>query len=135
MSALNYFKARLEATVSPMDVRRWLEEEPHRVHLVDVRIGPADLLKTKIPGAVRIPQPDIVRRSEELPRDRLIVLYCWDTWCSLAVKAAVPLLERGFQVKELYGGMAAWNTLQLPTEPLIDETPGCSPDEGGRCAC
>jgi rhodanese-related sulfurtransferase len=55
----------------------------------------------------------------ELPRDRLLVLYCWETTCSLAVKAAVPLLEAGFTVKEMYGGIAAWETMGFPTEPAV----------------
>ena len=31
-------------------------------------------------------------------------------------KAAILLLENGYDVQELSGGIAAWNTLQLPVE-------------------
>ena len=58
----------------------------------------------------------MAERFGELPKDKLIVLYCWDTWCSLATTAAVVLLEQGYRVKELYGGVAAWQTLHLPRE-------------------
>jgi rhodanese-related sulfurtransferase len=114
MSALDYFKMRLEATVSPMDVSRLQELQPDSFVLVDVRIGPKPC---RAKGAIEIPQTEIVDRMAELPKDKLLVLYCWETWCSLAVKAAVPLLEAGFSVKEMYGGIAAWETLGLPTEP------------------
>jgi rhodanese-related sulfurtransferase len=114
MSALDYFTMRLEATVSPMDVIRMQESQPDSFVLIDVRIGPKPC---KAKGAIEIPQTEIVGRMTELPRDKLLVLYCWETWCSLAVKAAVPLLEAGFTVKEMYGGIAAWMTLDLPTEP------------------
>jgi rhodanese-related sulfurtransferase len=114
MSALDYFKARLEATVSPMDVKQMQASQPDSFLLIDVRIGPKPC---KAKGAIEIPQTEIVARMAELPKDKLLVLYCWDTWCSLAVKAAVPLLEAGFHVKEMYGGIAAWTTLDLPTEP------------------
>lgn len=114
MTALEYFKARLEATVSPMDVKHMREAQPNSFVLVDVRIGPKPF---KAQGAIEIPQTEIAARMAELPKDKLIVLYCWETWCSLALKAAVPLLEAGFQVKEMYGGIAAWTTLNLPTEP------------------
>jgi rhodanese-related sulfurtransferase len=114
MSALDYFRMRLEATVSPMDVKMMRESQPDAFVLIDVRIGPKPC---KAEGAIEIPQTEIVARMAELPKDKLLVLYCWETWCSLAVKAAVPLLEAGFQVKEMYGGIAAWTTLGLPTEP------------------
>ena len=114
MPALDYFKARMEATVSPMDVVRMQESQPDSFVLIDVRIGPKP---RKAKGAIEIPQTEIVGRMPELPRDKLLVVYCWETWCSLAVKAAIPLLEAGFSVKEMYGGIAAWETLGLPTEP------------------
>jgi rhodanese-related sulfurtransferase len=65
-----------------------------------------------------LPQPDVANRHGELPKDKLIVLYCWDTWCSLATSAALVLLEHGHRVKELYGGIAAWETLRMPEEEL-----------------
>jgi rhodanese-related sulfurtransferase len=55
-----------------------------------------------------------------LPKDKLLVLYCWDTWCSLATSAAVVLIDHGYRVKELYGGVKAWKTLRLP-ETVLDE--------------
>ncbi|ELZ78179.1 rhodanese domain-containing protein [Haloferax larsenii JCM 13917] len=103
-----------------MNLRALQDEEQADVTLVDVRVGPPSLLEEHIPGSIHIPQSDIEARADELPDDSLIVLYCWDTWCSLAIKSAIPLLERGYDVKELYGGIAAWNTLELPTEPVED---------------
>ena len=114
MSALDYFKMRLEATVSPLEVVRIQESQPDSFVLIDVRIGPKPC---KAHGAIEIPQTEIVARMAELPRDRLLVLYCWETWCSLAVKAAIPLLEAGFHVKEMYGGISAWEAMGFPTEP------------------
>lgn len=122
MNTLEYFKARLEATLSPMDVQKMLAAEPGSICIVDVRNGSPSLLEKKIKGAVEMPQAQIEKRYTELPKDKLIVVYCWDTWCSLAAKAAVFLLEKGFKVKELYGGTMAWNTLKLPLQPMNDFT-------------
>jgi rhodanese-related sulfurtransferase len=122
MSVHEYFKSRLEATFSPMDIQKILKQNPESICIVDVRIGPATLLKEKIKGAIQIPQDQIEQRFNELPKDKIIILYCWETWCSLAVKAAVFLLEKGFTVKELYGGIAAWKTLNFPTEPIIEKS-------------
>ncbi|MDP2752036.1 MAG: rhodanese-like domain-containing protein [Rhodocyclaceae bacterium] len=135
MSAIDYFKLRLEATYSPMDTIKALKDRPEEVYVVDVRNGPPNLLKEKIKGAVLIPQAEISHRINELPKDREIILYCWDTWCSLAVKSAVPLLEAGLSVKELYGGISAWNILQLPTEPIEDAINTATQSETSRCEC
>jgi len=88
---------------------------------VDVRNGPADVLAERIPGAWQMPQSTILLRQGRLPKDRTLILYCWDTWCSLAAEVAVPLLERGFDVREMYGGIKAWKTLKFPTEPADSE--------------
>lgn len=111
MRALEYFKARLEATCSPMDVKIMGETAPDSFVMVDVRRGPKPSI---IPGAIMIPQDEIELRMCELPKEKLLVLYCWETWCSLAAKAAVPLLQAGFTVKEMYGGIAAWEAMGFP---------------------
>ena len=118
MNRIEYFRARLDATMSPVDVLHIMRSDPDRIRVVDVRNGPATLLVDRIPGALQVPQSEILSRLNSIPRDRMLVLYCWDTWCSLAAQAAVPLLERGYDVKELYGGMNAWKILKFPTEPV-----------------
>lgn len=121
MKRLEYFKARLEANISPMEYRKD-KKDPYRYVLVDVRVGPDTVLKEKLEGALLIPLNELQDRMSEFPKDKTIVLYCWDTWCTLASKAAVLLLENGFDAKELYGGVAAWNTLDLPTVKLSGAT-------------
>lgn len=116
MNRLDYFKARLDATMSPVDVMYAMQATPTNICLVDVRNGPAELLKDRILGALQVPQTVILDRLAQLPKERTLVVYCWDTWCSLATQTAVSLLEKGFDVKEMYGGMKAWQTLKFPTE-------------------
>jgi rhodanese-related sulfurtransferase len=115
--ALAYFRAKKRAYASPMDVAHALREGSTSICIVDVR-NPVAPIPTTIKGAVWIPEREIVHRLEELPRDRTIVLVCWDVWCSLATLAAIPLLENGFVAKELNGGIKAWQTLHLPEVAL-----------------
>jgi rhodanese-related sulfurtransferase len=118
MNPLEYFKARLEATIGAVEVMEILASHPETICIVDVRNGPAEMLKDRIKGALQIPEVDIVKRVSELPKDKTLILYCWDVNCNLAARAAVVLLERGFKVRELCGGSRAWRLMRFPEEPV-----------------
>lgn len=122
MKRIEYFNARLEANMSPMEYLNAKKEHPENYVLIDVRIGPEAIRKEKLEGAMVIPLNELQNKMEELPKGKTIVLYCWDTWCTLASKAAIQLLEHNFDAKELYGGLAAWKTLDLPTVELAGMT-------------
>lgn len=119
MNKLEYFKMKVEATISPMDYMQMSKSSPNKMVMVDVRNAPPQLKKTKIAGAIEIPQIELGTRLIELPKDKIIVVYCWDVWCNLAAKAAITLIENGFDVLELSGGIAAWNIMNMPTESVI----------------
>ena len=119
MTELDFFKTRVEATMPPRQLMRTRAAEPEKVVLVDVRNATPDDMGEKILGAVHIPQSEIAGRLSELPKDELVIVYTWDDWCNLAARAAVTLLENGFCVMELRGGIAAWRALGFPTEKYI----------------
>ncbi|MFK4308594.1 rhodanese-related sulfurtransferase [Bacillus sp. RC242] len=130
MQEIEFFKGRIASTFSPMDYVQAQKNNPDQYVLVDVRNGPAVLRKEKITGALEISQLELEKRIAELPKDKMIVLYCWDVWCNTAAKSAVLLLENGYTVKELAGGIAAWKTMNFPTTALsleenTDSSCGC----------
>lgn len=116
MSKLDFFKTRIEATISPMDFMQTTKANPDSMVLVDVRNAPPEKMGKKIASALHIPQAALASRLSELPKDKVIVVYCWDVWCNLAAHSAITLLENGYDVMELSGGIAAWNTMNFPTE-------------------
>lgn len=118
INKLEYFKAKIEATISPMDYMQMTKVNPEKFVLVDVRNAPPNLKKVKIAGAIDIPLMELENRLSELPKHKIIVVYCWDVWCNLAAKAGIMLLENGFDVLELSGGIAAWQAVKLPLEEL-----------------
>jgi rhodanese-related sulfurtransferase len=125
-----FFRTKAAAYASPTTVKAWIDSGNQDFVLVDVRLR--DAARTwQIPGSLEIPATQIGERLNELPKDKMIVLYCWDTWCSLATTAAVVLADHGYRVKELFGGVAAWQVLHLPEERIGESTVPPSP----TCAC
>lgn len=118
MSKMDYFKAKLEATISPMDFMQAAKAEPDKFLVVDVRNAPPHIMKEKIAGATHIPLMNLSNRLAELPKDKTIVVYCWETWCNMAAHAAVILLENGYDVLELSGGIAAWKAVGFNVEAI-----------------
>jgi rhodanese-related sulfurtransferase len=121
MNALDYFHARLEATISPMDYLKVTQVEPNKYFLIDVRNGPDHVRSLTIKGANIIPQQELPDRLSEIPIDKEIIVYCWDVWCNTAAKVAMFLLERGYTVKELTGGIAAWKEMNFPISDTSED--------------
>ncbi len=80
--------------------------------LLDVR-APGERQRKYIDGSINVPLNQLPARMTELPRDRRLFVYCAGGYRS---SIAASLLQReGFdQVIELAGGLAAWETQQLP---------------------
>jgi 2-polyprenyl-6-methoxyphenol hydroxylase-like FAD-dependent oxidoreductase/rhodanese-related sulfurtransferase len=110
---LQHFQTQQDAYVSPPVLKSWLESGRSDVLVLDVR-NPGPPLTERIAGAVAMAERDLDQRWTELPKDKLVVLVCWDVWCSLGASAATRLIQRGVRVKELSGGMQAWKSLGFP---------------------
>jgi hydroxyacylglutathione hydrolase len=85
---------------------------------VDVR-APRERAQKRIGGSVSMPLNHLGERLSELPTDRPLLVYCAGGYRSSI--AASLLLRHGFtQVSEIAGGIAAWETAQLPLETGAD---------------
>ncbi|MDE0885044.1 MAG: rhodanese-like domain-containing protein [Myxococcota bacterium] len=86
--------------------------------LLDVRT-PREFQSSHIPGAVHIPDTEILARLDELRQesaDRGVVIYCESG--GRALRTASTLLDQGFtNIGHLDGDMLAWRQADLPTEP------------------
>jgi NADPH-dependent 2,4-dienoyl-CoA reductase/sulfur reductase-like enzyme/rhodanese-related sulfurtransferase len=81
--------------------------------LLDVR-NPPELEVESLEGAHNIPLPELRSRLDELPRDREILVICRSG--QRAYYATRILLQNGFQVRNLAGGMLSRShSMQLPT--------------------
>ena len=89
MNSIVFFESKVKFTLSPMDYLALSKSNPDCIVLVDVRNAPAHIMKEKIQGAIVLPQKDIAQNLDKLPKDKTIILYCWETWCKLAAKSAI----------------------------------------------
>jgi glyoxylase-like metal-dependent hydrolase (beta-lactamase superfamily II)/rhodanese-related sulfurtransferase len=79
---------------------------------VDVR-SPREREQKSVAGSVSVPLNHLLERVQELPKDRPLLVYCAGGYRS---SIAASLLQRaGFlRVSEIAGGIAAWETANLP---------------------
>jgi NADPH-dependent 2,4-dienoyl-CoA reductase/sulfur reductase-like enzyme len=76
--------------------------------LVDVR-EPKEFARESIPGAIHIPLEELRERAHELPRDQPIHVYC--KVGQRGYYATRLLMQRGFDVRNLSGGIETYRTL------------------------
>ncbi len=81
--------------------------------LLDVR-QPEEFKQGRIEGAKLIPLGQLTERLDEVPQDREILCICHSG--SRSGMAAHQLASRGYQVKNLRGGMIGWQQSGLPVK-------------------
>ena len=75
-----------------------------------------------LPGAMSLPHRTISRQAvAELPRDKVLVVYCWGPACNAGTKACAKLSELGFRVKEMIGGIEYWRHEGLQVEGTLGD--------------
>lgn len=83
-----------------------------------------------IPGAISIPHRTMnAETTKHLSRGALVVTYCDGIGCNGSTKGALKMLELGFQVKEMLGGLDWWKRDGHPTHVA----PGAATSSG--CGC
>jgi rhodanese-related sulfurtransferase len=77
-----------------------------------------------IPGAINLPHKELCfNNTESLGKSKIYVCYCDGIGCNASTKTALKLLNLGFQVRELIGGLDWWKRDGYMTEGL-DAHPG-----------
>lgn len=87
--------------ISATELEQYLDEG-RDIFLVDIR-DRNSYEKSHIMGAVNIPNDELPDRMQELPTDRLIVIYCYRGPHSML--AARQLSAYGYRIADVYGGI------------------------------
>jgi hydroxyacylglutathione hydrolase len=81
---------------------------------LDVRT-PGERREKRISGSLAIPLSQLSERLSELPSNRPLIVYCGGGYRS-SIAASILQREGFSQVSEIAGGIAAWETANLPME-------------------
>jgi rhodanese-related sulfurtransferase len=103
----NHYRNRLNFEIDSWDLKVALEAG-ERVVVIDAR-SPEAYVRGHIPGAVNIPHRMMSpEKTADLDKTALVVTYCDGIGCNASTKGALRMLELGFRVKELIGGLDWW---------------------------
>lgn len=92
--------------VKPSEIERRLKSG-ESLNIIDVREG-NEVETGKITGAKHIPLGEILTRLHELDKDKEYIMVCRSG--NRSGLASEWLTEKGFQVKNMVGGMSNWES-------------------------
>ena len=121
-----HYANKLKFEIDSWDLKVALDAGENLI-VIDTR-SPEAYAREHIPGAVNLPHRTMTSETTiELPLDTLVVTYCDGIGCNASTKGALKMLELGFQVKELMGGLDWWKRDGHPThsEGGTTETADC----------
>ena len=129
--AARHFLARLAFETDPSDLASDLAAGVAGLVIVDTR-APEAYAAAHLPGAVNLPHATIDDElAVGLDPNALYVTYCWGPACNASTKGAAALASLGFQVKELLGGLSAWQAEGFD----VEGTDSTVTESGLACAC
>ena len=104
--AEDFFTQMMAFTLGPVELKEMLSNG--HVKVLDVR-DHADYTQGHIPGAISIPRNCMEERLDELSKDDLYVVYCYNQQCHLGMCACRFLASKGYLSMHLDGGYKVWN--------------------------
>lgn len=114
-TARAHFEAKLAFETDPSDVRFDQQNSPGTFVVVDCR-SPESFAKGHVPGAVNLPYRTMDAKTTARLEGMLVITYCTSTACNASTKGAARLAALGFRVKEMLGGIEAWEAEGYPVE-------------------
>lgn len=103
--AAKFFTRQMAFTLGPAELKEIMYHE--NIKILDVR-DCADYKDGHIPNAISIPRPQLDSRLEELSKDNLYVVYCYNQQCHLAMCACRLLASNDYHCMHLDGGYKTW---------------------------
>ena len=119
-----HFASKLRFETDVWDVKTDMERGRSDFIVIDTRSKEA-FDERHIAGAINLPYRSMnAETTAHLPKDKLMVAYCWHPGCNASTKGALKLAALGFRVKELIGGLEYWIREDGQVEGRLKESSG-----------
>lgn len=118
MTKLELLETYLSLYINHFDVLKAMESNESPYVILDVRNAPAAVKKDQIKGALTIPAKDLANELEQLDKEKIYVVYDWNSGTTLGKQALFILLSAGFEAYELSGALEGWKGMNLPIEEV-----------------
>ena len=126
---LNFYQAKLAYETDSADLREAIENGEPVVVVYGRAAAAYD--REDIPDAISLPHREIsAETTASFDRSKTYVCYCDGIGCNASTQTALKLLQLGFQVRELIGGLDWWKRDGYPTHGS-----GAVVAAGVRCGC
>lgn len=115
---ITYYEQKLKYEIDSWDLAESVKNGENVIAL-DTRSAES-FEKEHIPGAINIPHRTMSQESTlHLDKNALYITYCNGIGCNGSTKGALRMLQLGFRVKELLGGLDWWKRDGHQTEGQI----------------
>lgn len=133
--AARHFLAKLAFETDPADLAAEVAAGAADLVIVDTR-QPWAYEQGHLPGAINLPHATIDDAlAPRLDPSARYVTYCWGPACNASTRGAANLASLGFTVKELIGGLSAWEAEGFEVaRAAIGSLPENEPT-AASCAC
>ncbi len=104
--AAKYFTKMMAFTLGPVELQEMVKQ--NKVTILDVR-DKEDYDDGHIPTAISMPRAEMDERLDELSKDKLYVVYCYNQQCHLGACACRFLAVNEFHAMLMEGGFKTWD--------------------------
>lgn len=102
-----HYEQKLAFETDSYDLHTAIEADED-ITIVDTRSAAA-FENEHIPGAVHLPHGEMSKlTTAEIDDETLVITYCDGIGCNASTKGARNMLQLGFEVRELIGGISWW---------------------------
>ena len=113
--AVKFFEEKLKFEIDPYTVRHIVDEKDKNYIIVDVRDSHS-YKAGHVPTAINIPSRDVAKFINKLPKNKILIFYCYHVTCFAAPRVALELAKKGYKVMEMIGGFDEWQKNGHPVE-------------------
>lgn len=118
MNRIELLESFLSLYINHHEVVKDIENGEGKYTIIDVRNAPKQVKKDKIKSSIEIPAKDIKDYLDDLPKDKIYVVYDWTSGTILGKSALLELYKHGYEAYELAGALEGWKGMNLPLENI-----------------